>query len=240
MAKEQIVQGLAALLVAGAATAFAASSTQAADLYVPEPEQVLTVDAVDWTGFYLGGHVGYGWGTVEIEDSYDFFEGDVDDIDEYDIAGWLAGVQAGYNHQSGNLVFGIEADLALAGITGDSGNADNDTLGTDVNWLGTLRGRAGFAADKLFFYGTVGVAAAGVTSWLIDDWQSDYFETSGVRYGWVAGFGAEMMVSDDISVKAEYLFHDFGSQDYVFDSDETYITDHLTLSTIKVGINFHF
>ena len=61
VAKEQIVQGLAALLVAGAATAFAASSTQAADLYVPEPEQVLTVDAVDWTGFYLGGHVGYGW-----------------------------------------------------------------------------------------------------------------------------------------------------------------------------------
>ena len=49
-----------------------------------------------------------------------------------------------------------------------------------------------------------------------------------------------MMVSDDISVKAEYLFHDFGSQDYVFDSGETYITDHLTLSTIKVGVNFHF
>ena len=151
--------------------------------------------------------------------------------EDYDIAGWLAGVQGGYNYQSGNAVFGVEADLALAGITGHS---EFDESRTDVNWLGTVRGRLGFAADKFFIYGTAGVAAAGVETWLFDR------SSSGVRYGWVAGLGAEMMVADNVSIKAEYLFHDFGSRRLEFHDPDGHITDRLSLSTVKIGLNVHF
>ncbi len=240
MSREYLKSGVAVLAIFAASAIFGTSTASAADLYVPTPDEVVAVVADDWTGFYMGVHAGLGWGVVEIEDSYDWFDGDIDDIDEYDISGWLVGAQAGYTYQSGNFAFGVEGDLAWADITGNSGSQDNDILGTDINWLGTLRGRAGFVVDQLFLYGTAGIAAAGVTSWTIDDWNDDYFEDSGVRYGWVAGLGAEFKVSTDLSVKAEYLWHDFGSEDYEFDGGNTYVTDHVTLQTFKVGLNFHF
>lgn len=240
MARELLINGLAALAVAGAATAVGTSVASAADLYIPAPEEVAVAVPDDWTGFYAGAHVGYGWGVVEIEDSYEEFDNDIDDIDEYDIAGWLAGVQAGYNYQAGNFAFGLEGDIAWAGITGDSADQDSDILGTDIDWIATLRGRAGFVVDQLFLYGTAGIAAAGITSWTIDDWNDDYFEENGVRYGWVAGLGAEFKVTTDVSVKAEYLWHDFGSEEYEFDGGETAIIDNVTLQTFKVGVNFHF
>ena len=231
MASEQVLKGLTAVaVVVGASTVGGTTAASAADLYVPQPEQVAAAVPDDWSGCYAGFHVGYGWGIVEVDDAYEF----LDVASEYDVAGWLAGVQAGCNQQADNLVFGVEADLALAGIAGNTGVGDD--LRTDIDWIATLRGRAGFVADQLFFYGTAGVAAAGTTSSI-----PSFDESASVRYGWVAGLGAEMKLSADLSVKAEYLFHDFGSRTHVFDDGfGDFVTDRLTLSTIKVGLNFHF
>lgn len=228
MAKQQVVAyGLAAAAVAAsAAVGGGVTVAQAADLYIPEPEAVVAVPD-DWTGCYVGVHAGYGWGVVEIvDDPYDFEDGF-----DYDIAGWLAGGQIGCNQQIDGFAVGIEADLALANITGGVDDIFPEVR-TDVHWLGTLRGRAGVVADQWFFYGTAGLAAAGTTSFL------DIYEEDAVRYGWVAGLGAEMKLTTDISVKAEYLFHDFG--DKAFNFGGANVTDNLTLSTFKVGVNLHF
>jgi outer membrane immunogenic protein len=217
------------------------SSAYAADLIIEEPVEVGVVDVSDsWDGAYIGVHVGAGWGTVDITDVTGGDGGDIDDIESYDLAGWLAGVQAGANFQMDSIVFGIEGDIAWTDISGDSGDLDEDILETNVNWLGTVRGRLGFAADAFLIYGTAGVAFAGVDSTLIDTWDDpdNVITETGTRVGWVAGIGAEAMVTEDLSLKAEFLYHDFGSEDFDFGGEEG--TGSLAVSTVKVGLNWHF
>jgi outer membrane immunogenic protein len=117
---------------------FAAAPVSAAD--VPVRQQPLYKAApapvFNWTGFYFGGHVGYGWGDTAVG-------GDVD--------GFLGGVQLGYNWQlSRNWVFGIEGDI--------SGTDLNNAFPAHVDYLGTLRARIGYTWDRTMVYGTGGLA----------------------------------------------------------------------------------
>lgn len=232
---------LAISLLAGTALVGFMSASYAADLIIEEPiTEVGIVDVGDWNGAYIGVHVGAGWGTVDIADVGGGDGGDIDDIESYDLAGWLAGVQAGVNFQMDSIVVGLEGDIAWTDISGDSGVLDEDILETNVNWLGTIRGRLGFAADAFLIYGTAGIAFAGVDSTLIDTWDDpdNVITENGSRVGWVAGIGAEAMVTDDLSLKAEFLYHDFGSEDFDFGGEEG--TGALSVSTVKVGLNWHF
>lgn len=223
-------------LLATAAAAGLMSSAYAADLIIEEP--VVDNFAVSdvWSGAYVGAHVGWGWGNVDVTEA----NGDLDDIGSYSLTGWLAGVQAGANVQMDNIVFGVEGDIAWTDITGDSDDADEDVLGTDIKWLGTVRGRLGFAADTFLLYGTAGVAFAGVDSWMIDTWDPETFTISDTRFGWVVGVGAEAMVAENVSLKAEVLYHDFGAEDFSFDDGDETATQSLSVTTFKVGVNFHF
>jgi outer membrane immunogenic protein len=225
-----------AALLATVAGAGLMSSAYAADLIIEEPvAEVGIVDVGDWNGAYIGVHAGWGWGDVDVTDE----AGDLGDFDPYDLSGWLVGVQAGANFQMDSFVLGIEGDIAWSDIGGDSLLIDDNMLTTDVTWLGTIRGRLGFAADAFMFYGTAGIAFAGVDTTLTD-FGPTTFTSSSTRTGWVAGIGAEAMVSDSLSIKAEYLYHDFGSEDFSFDGgDETGATS-LNVSTVKVGLNWHF
>jgi outer membrane immunogenic protein len=203
------------LYTALALAALSAGAAHAADLYVPAADQVIT-QSTDWTGFYLGASLGYGWAEA--------LHGG-DPTDPSDLQGGLVGIQAGYNYQMDSLVVGIEADLALAGIVeGDDTQHFQDDDG--INALSTVRGRIGFAAGDLLFYGTAGLALANL----------DTYDESQLLTGWVAGVGAEYKVTEDISLKAEYLYHDFGSN-YVDGYGDDF---DITASTVKVGLNFHF
>ncbi|TDR85245.1 TonB-dependent receptor domain-containing protein [Enterovirga rhinocerotis] len=137
----------------------------------------------DWTGFYLGGHGGFGQsrldGTMTAADG---------SVAGYPIAetpklkgsGFVFGLNAGYNHQFGNgLVVGIEGDIvkpqtghseyAYATESERSGGFTDllrlrnieATRSSDIEWLTTIRGRLGYAlTDNLMVYGTGGVAFA--------------------------------------------------------------------------------
>ncbi|WP_158626059.1 outer membrane protein [Arsenicitalea aurantiaca] len=219
------------LLASAAALAVMTGSVYAADLYIPvEQPYIPEVSApLNWTGAYVGVHAGYGWGDVDV----DGFAVDGEDID-----GWLAGVQAGYNVNLDGVVLGIEGDIAWANISGSYEDAGTTTTAT-VDWLATIRGRVGFAADAFLIYGTAGVAFAGVD---VDfDGGSTQFpddSDSNTHTGWVVGAGIETMVTETISLKAEYLYHDFGSQDYSLNSIPG--EGSLNVSTAKIGLNFHF
>jgi outer membrane immunogenic protein len=226
---------LSTLIASSAMLAVMAASANAADLYVPQQPFVPEPMSFGWTGGYVGAHVGYGWGNSDGEITL----GGAGAADA-DSEGWLAGVQAGYNHNLGGVVIGVEGDIAWTGIEAELPNGGSPgTIMHSIDWLGTLRGRVGFAADAFLVYGTAGVAFAGGTLGLdFDDPGLTDQSDSTTHIGWVVGVGAEAMITDSISLKAEYLYHDLGTQSY---SAGPFAADtSLTVSTVKIGANFHF
>jgi outer membrane immunogenic protein len=128
------------ILLSGVALAalFAAAPASAADVPVRQQQQyykAAPAPVFNWTGFYFGGHVGYGWG----------------DAAGIDTDGFLGGLQAGYNWQlSRNWVFGIETDISATDM--------NNAFPAHVDYLGTLRARIGYTWDRTMVYGTGGLA----------------------------------------------------------------------------------
>ncbi|MCJ8142354.1 outer membrane beta-barrel protein [Ancylobacter sp. A5.8] len=169
--------GLAALL---------ASPAAAADMSYPAPAAYAAPAPVfTWTGFYLGGNLGYGWGTAD-------FSGDTD--------GFIGGLQAGYNYQtSGPLVIGVETDI-------QGTNIGSSTY--EFDYLGTLRLRAGFTVDQFLLYGTGGFAY-GRAGYELAGLTSKQTST-----GWTIGGGAEYAIDANWSAKAEYLYVDLGDETY--------------------------
>jgi outer membrane immunogenic protein len=200
-----------------------AGSASAADLAVP-------VDPVyDWSGFYVGATAGYGWGESNHTDTVGTTSGD------FDIEGFVGGATLGGNWQSGSFVFGIEGDISYSDIDGDSSNPICGAGGcsTDIDWLGTLRGRGGFAFDQLLIFAAGGLAVGDVSADCCGG-----FSESDTRVGWTIGGGAEWAISEALSVKAEYLYVDLGSVTIPtpFPVDAEAEKTHI----VRMGVNFHF
>lgn len=158
----------------------------------------------DWTGFYLGANIGYGWtsasGTITFAGVPGPYSGSGN--------GLLGGVQAGYNWQTGSLVFGLEADIQASG-----GRADvNGTAGAAVitgtgkmPYFGTIRGRLGYAFDRWMVYATGGALYGKST---LDGTVSTTgaFSTSATYWTYVIGAGTEFALWDRWTAKLEYLY----------------------------------
>ena len=205
----------------------------AADLYVPEPELVVDAPAApyDWTGFYVGVIVGYGWA-----DKYAF---DEEDDGSYQVEGWLAGIEAGANWQTDMFVLGIEGDVSWTDMQGDGLIDNDDPIATQINFLATLTARAGVAWEQALFYVEAGGAWVSEEHTLTDGGTSD--TVSDDRVGGLLGIGLEYAVSENVSLKAEYNYIFLGSKEYEFDIDggET-IGIEQNLQTFKVGLNYRF
>lgn len=197
-------------------------------VYAPSP----TVAGFDWTGAYAGIHVGYGWGSS--------FASPIDDgLPAVSTDGFLAGGQVGYNMQYGDWVFGAEADLSWTGMENDvsffSCNAGFSPCEyVDLDWMATIRGRVGYAMDRTLFYGTAGVAFAGVTA---IDFDAGSNSASNTHVGYAVGAGVEHAFSDMLSLKAEYLYVDLGSKTYNLGTPDSVDID---AHTVKIGLNYHF
>ena len=116
-----------------------------------------------WTGFYIGGHLGGGWAQTEWSGGGGAQPGFVDA--SYTTGGFLGGAQAGFNYQTGQLVWGIEGDLSSVNIKASSdcfeyyGGGPQSCI-SQVKWTSTLTGRFGVASNKTLFYAKGGVAWA--------------------------------------------------------------------------------
>ncbi|RUT32696.1 porin family protein [Arsenicitalea aurantiaca] len=227
--------------IATAATALMTASAFAADLYIPiEQPFIPDVSApLGWSGAYVGAHVGYGWGEARIP------FGPFDIYNELD--GWLAGAQAGYNFNLDGVVIGVEGDFSWADLEGAIGSEPGEGFLTNsVDWLATLRGRVGLPVDALLVYGTAGIAFAnGATTTAVFELEEGEPTTQSVtntHVGWVVGAGIEAMVTESISLKAEYLYHEFGTETYVSDVGPVGggLDVGFNVSTAKIGLNFHF
>jgi outer membrane immunogenic protein len=164
--------------------------------------------------------------------------------------GGLVGGQIGYNFQRGNLVLGAEGELGWLNASengivdrpNEQDPTDQDILSVEYSWYGTLALRAGYAADNALFYAKGGLAIAEIETFAADVdpggiYAGSVIDTSDVETGWALGGGIEYAITPRVSLKAEYLYMDFGSSNAVSPDGDIYKTDH-ALHTAKLGVNF--
>jgi outer membrane immunogenic protein len=233
--QKQLTAGLiAAVLGFGGAA-------HAADMYAPSGAKDIPYGP-NWTGLYVGFNAGYGTSTGS------------DQLAEVGYSaglraeGGFGGVQIGYNWQGSfvrpGFVFGIEADFQESAINdrnvlvyADS----NEEYTSRLDWFGTVRGRLGYTVGNGLIYATGGLAYGGLhKSFQYDDESYNYDKTT---TGYAVGAGLEYKLTPSWSVKAEYLYLNFGKND-LCGSDGCYADTGYRIvrdddyHTLRLGMNY--
>jgi outer membrane immunogenic protein len=179
------------LFLAAAVAILGLNGAEAADLAArPYLKAPAPAAVYDWTGFYVGGNVGYGWGENTNPSLNLVNPGNIANITTFLTTGFpgfvsgnqypnlnpngaFGGLQFGYDKQFGRWVLGAVTDiqgadfkasrLVSTSLAATFANAD-ESLSARINWFGTLRGKAGFAMNDWLLYGTGGLAYGRTTS----------------------------------------------------------------------------
>lgn len=208
--------------LAVAAMLTAAMTAQAADL--PRPSYKSPVYApsyANWTGLYVGLNAAYGFGTSNW------------DVPPIDTApkGFLAGVTLGYNFQTGVWLWGIEGDLDYSLMKG-SAACFGGTCETKNTWLGTARGRLGYAGWNNWLPYITGGAAFGDIKATVTPGG----DASKTNIGYAFGAGLEYALWSNWSVKGEYLYVDLGK----FDTGAPPGNVSFKTNLVRLGVNYRF
>ena len=184
------------------------------------------VAANNWTGFYAGVVGGYVNGKSDSTATGALSFAPPSSVD---LKGALVGGQVGYNHQFANgFVLGVVADVSWSGAKGTScvesspgcdGSSDDSYSKGSLSWLATVRAKAGLAVtNDVLIYATGGLAMAGAKASIshLTTGSDPLVSDSQTLTGWVVGGGIEYKLSRSVSVGAEYLYADFGKQDFNF------------------------
>jgi outer membrane immunogenic protein len=209
-------------------------AAQAADLAVQRQRTPNTINAAaySWTGFYAGVNAGYGFGGRDDVNTEGQAAPNIANIAggarpgfvPLDRAGFIGGGHIGYNYQIGQMVAGIESDISYTDFR-DSANVGTFALGSgaplnnrfssNIDYLGTVRGRIGWTYDRTLFYGTGGLAYGEVKQQVQMFGPTGNVEFTGennqLKAGYVVGAGVEYAMTNTLSVKGEYLFYDLGN-----------------------------
>lgn len=223
--KNILAAGVSALALLTVAPALAADLPARMATKAPAYVQVY-----NWTGFYVGVHAGYGWGDLD-------FTG----FGTTDQSGFFGGAQVGYNWQApgSNWVFGLELDSAFADIE-ESATATIGgvavTASSSVDYIGSFRGRVGYAWDRTLLYvtGGLGWASNEISTDVAFGGLTASVSESNTHFGYVLGAGVEYAFSGPWSLKGEYLYYGLGNESYSgIDAD-------LNIHTVKLGLNYRF
>lgn len=170
--------------------------------------------APNWTGVYGGAHAGVGSGSIRGGTA----------------TGGLIGGQMGINAQADRVVLGVEGDVTASGFEHKGLNGGGQTF--KQKWVGSGRGRAGYAFDSFLAYGTVGLAVA--SNELSD--RSGKSEKNAV--GYVVGAGAETKLTERISLRGEVLRYSLGSGTYNTPVATYRVESRSTV--LRAGANYRF
>jgi len=155
--------------------------------------------------------------------------------------GFGGGIQAGYNFQSGNIVYGVEAEGA---IVGNGGKNATTNLKAEQTFQGALKGRLGYSFGSTLVYATAGVAVAPITysSPAIVATSTTRAVVAGKKsvtsVGPLVGVGVEQKLTEQISVKGEVEFASFGSTTLNLPAGRT--TVESSQLSAKIGLNYRF
>jgi len=215
----------------------AASSALAADLpsrRPPPPVYTPPPPLFTWTGFYVGGQIGYGWGRSGTAiPGVSFTSSNPNGV--------VGGAHVGYNYQVNQLVFGLEGDVDGTGISKSVFDpVTATTFGTRIPVEGSVRGRVGYAWDRALFYATGGAAFADLEHSYIGGIGAPYYNTSSGRVGWTVGGGVEYAITNNWSVRGEYRYSDFGHQSDAVLGAVLPVSNHITEHAVRVGFSYKF
>ena len=236
----------------------AAPALHAADLPTKAGYQPAPPAPWSWSGFYVGGTVGGGWGNFDNAAS------------AYDLrfplstngSGVVAGLYGGYNFiLYDRLLLGIETDFAWANIRGGGefgGHLDlphgsipwaaeaNNRLG----WIGTTRGRLGYAFGPVLVYGTGGLAYGHVEtngvgvlgSSSIHSSHAVPFSGSSTKTGWTAGAGVEWAITPNVLARLEYLHYDLGTSEWFVPNTNNIVkvSTDANGNIVRAGVGYKF
>ena len=181
-----------------------------------------------WTGLYIGGQAGVAFGNSSdgaVFNSDDgtggtgIFNGDDSNT------GFVGGGHIGYDYQlPNNIVVGAVADINYIDAQTNRSYTTNggSTFGSssDINYLGTVRGRVGYAFDSVLLYGSGGLAYAGVDNNSVSsptggEFATYRFDNDGddADIGYSVGAGVDVLATQNISFGVEYLYTNLGSND---------------------------
>jgi len=249
IAKFARVTWTAALLAA--APAMAAEVPTAAKA----PWQPPVVQAYDWTGLYVGAHLGYAGGrsnwsappdlasSLNLDQPSDIFTGS---------GSYFGGLQIGYDFMLANrVVLGLQLDTSFPGFprhgvsVGGTSIFSTPEIGLasyseTVLHSGTLRGRVGYAPANWLFYATGGFAWTYnqlTLTQLADDTTDSPFLW---RLGWVAGLGVEWAFAPNWTVNLEYLYTKYGNSSVMFPNAGLQFTSDLSLQQARASLNYRF
>jgi outer membrane immunogenic protein len=247
----------------------AAGSASAADLPVRAP---LPMPVCTWCGFYMGFTVGDIWGNFHPTSSADTatYLG-ADNVPAVNATGQQSlkpnsitgGITAGYNWQSGNIVFGIELDMQayrLAGTVINSGAYPTSpalsytfTTAINSNWLFTARPRIGLGVNNWLFYVTGGLAVTDLSAtfmWGDNNPPTGFAESAAfnkIKVGYAVGGGVEAAIAQRWTLKAEYLYVGFGNESVTgnmalqgYPGQVFTHTADLKASIARVGANYRY
>ena len=246
------IAGLGLIVLAGNARAGDAVSP----LVMKAPVSAPAPTSYDWSGFYVGAHLGDAWGksnfigpggvsgTLDLYKSYDAFK---------DTGSYFGGLQAGYNYMLPNrFVVGVEADASFPAFP----NADGISIGGTSTFsvpgvgperysetmldFGTVRGRIGYAPGNWLLYATGGFA------WAYDQLTLTPLASGTTdmpflwRFGWVAGAGVETPIVPHWVARLEYLYTDYGNAGVLFGNAGQRFNSDWSLHELRAGLDYRF
>jgi outer membrane immunogenic protein len=239
------------ILLVGVFALVAGGQALAADLPPPPPAPRAPATYVpvvaplyNWSGIYIGANGGYGFGNSNWSQTGV-------STGNFNTNGGLAGGTVGANYEFwGGAVLGVEGDWDWTNLNGSSSAASCVAAGagagaavtpckTASNWLSTVRGRAGWAFDRVLVYGTGGAAFAPVQASLTG---SGLGTDSNTEVGWTAGAGLEFAFAPNWTAKAEYLYVDLNNGTCIAACGGATppVSVKFTENVIRAGINFKF
>jgi outer membrane immunogenic protein len=204
--------------------------------------------AWNWTGCYAGGNAGGLWGSSEkwiVRTQGGAFEGQ--SVGEHDLSGWIGGIQAGCDYQTGGFVIGVQGDYGWSNADGTHASTRETGVfyHSEVEALASVTGRVGYAWDRLLGY------VKGVAAWERDSYAAStiivgtaYTKTD-TRSGWTIGGGGEYAISKSLSSFVEFNYFDFGTNDTSFNPRipglrPAFVDIEETASVVRAGLNLRF
>jgi outer membrane immunogenic protein len=219
------------VLVVAAAVAVSTVGVRAADLPLMRKAPAMNYSLFTWTGFYGGINAGGKFGGNDDVNTEGQAAPNIANIAggarpgfvPQNRDGFIGGGQVGYNYQFGQYVAGVETDIQYTDFRDHrsvttaqlgTGLPLDNTFSSRLNYLGTVRGRLGFAYDHSLFYVTGGLAY-GETEQHVDMFGPTgnlqfSGDRSGVKAGFAVGAGLEHAIANNVTVKGEYLYYDLG------------------------------
>ncbi|MBB5700241.1 outer membrane immunogenic protein [Ochrobactrum daejeonense] len=226
---------LKALLLASTVALAAATGAQAADAVIePEPAPVVIAPTFTWNGAYIGGQIGYGWGESD-------FDGDLYSYGNIKPDGFLGGIYAGYNFDLGNnIVLGIDGDVTYNDVSKGVDVFDGDVVvgdfETKLRWSGAVRARVGYAADRFLPYLAGGVAFGSIKN--DGSIAGVGFSESKTLTGWTVGAGVDYAATDNLIVRLEYRYTDYGDKDIDFGGLS--VNQDFRTNEVRLGVAYKF